>query len=162
MDKLKRALTGRENEAEDEEAGFYTQIVDSASMSWGTRLRGFLICFITGIVCSILGSVLFWFKNGIVIFCILYTIGNVAAMSSTLFLMGPMKQLRNMFAKTRAIATVAVIVSIVLTIVFAAMHKKGLVLIFCIIEFLAMTWYSISYIPFARDAVMKTFQSCVG
>ena len=42
------------------------------------------------------------------------------------------------------------------------LHNKGLVLIFCIIEFLAMTWYSISYIPFARDAVINAFKSCVG
>ncbi|KAF0312498.1 Vesicle transport protein SFT2A [Amphibalanus amphitrite] len=42
------------------------------------------------------------------------------------------------------------------------LHKKGLVLIFCIIEFVAMTWYSISYIPFARDAVINTFKSCIG
>ena len=39
---------------------------------------------------------------------------------STLFLMGPVKQLKNMFAKTRAIATVVVLISIVLTIVAAA------------------------------------------
>ncbi|KAF0304549.1 Vesicle transport protein SFT2A [Amphibalanus amphitrite] len=162
MDKLKRALTGRENDPEDEEAGFYTQVVGSTTLSWSTRLRGFIICFVTGIICSILGSVLFWFKNGIVIFCILYTIGNITAMSSTLFLMGPVKQLKNMFAKTRAIATVVVLLSIVLTIVAAALHKKGLVLIFCIIEFVAMTWYSISYIPFARDAVINTFKSCIG
>ncbi|XP_037083105.1 vesicle transport protein SFT2B-like isoform X2 [Pollicipes pollicipes] len=81
---------------------------------------------------------------------------------NTLFLMGPVKQIRNMFAKTRAIATVVVLISIVLTIVAAALGKKGLVLIFCIIEFLAMTWYSISYIPFARDAVLNTFKTCLG
>ncbi|XP_037083104.1 vesicle transport protein SFT2B-like isoform X1 [Pollicipes pollicipes] len=162
MDKLKRALTGRENETPDEETGFYTQIVGSSTLSWSTRLTGFVICFVTGIVCSLLGSVLFWFKNGIVIFCILYTIGNITAMASTLFLMGPVKQIRNMFAKTRAIATVVVLISIVLTIVAAALGKKGLVLIFCIIEFLAMTWYSISYIPFARDAVLNTFKTCLG
>lgn len=30
-----------------------------------------------------------------------------------------------------------------------------------IIQFLAMTWYSLSYIPYARDAAKKCFASCV-
>merc|ERR1719339_66507 len=37
------------------------------------------------------------------LFAVLYTVGNMMAIGSTLFLMGPMKQLSNMFAKTRVI-----------------------------------------------------------
>ena len=61
-----------------------------------------------------------------------------------------------MFAKTRIIATVLVFAFMVLTLIFGlALKKGGLALLFCILQFLAMTWYSISYIPFARDAVKK-------
>ncbi|KAM4817533.1 vesicle transport protein SFT2A isoform 2-T2 [Urocitellus parryii] len=38
-------------------------------------------------------------------------------------------------------------------------HKKGLALLFCILQFLSMTWYSLSYIPYARDAVLKCCSS---
>ena len=40
-------------------------------------------------------------------------------------------------------------------------HKKALALLMVVIQFLAMTWYSLSYIPYARDAAKKCFASCV-
>ncbi|VDQ08535.1 unnamed protein product [Trichobilharzia regenti] len=59
-------------------------------------------------------------------------------LSSTIFLMGPVNQLKRMFQETRA---------------FAATFMLGfrlLCLIFCILQSLALTWYSLSYIPYAR------------
>ena len=83
-------------------------------------------------------------------------------MLSTLFLMGPMKQLSNMFAKTRVIATVVMLAALVLTLCSAFWWKKNvLALMFVIIQFCAMTWYSISYIPYARDAVIKCFDGVI-
>lgn len=41
------------------------------------------------------------------------------------------------------------------------LHNPGLALLFIIIQSLAMTWYSLSYIPYARDAVKKTVESCI-
>merc|ERR1719470_831072 len=46
------------------------------------------------------------------LFAVLYTIGNMMAIGSTLFLMGPMKQLSNMFAKTRAVATIVMLTAL--------------------------------------------------
>merc|ERR1719318_1513856 len=90
------------------------------------------------------------------LFAVLYTIGNMMAIGSTLFLMGPMKQLSNMFAKTRVIATVVMLSALFLTLCSAFWWRKNvLALMFVIIQFCAMTWYSISYIPYARDAVIK-------
>jgi hypothetical protein len=43
------------------------------------------------------------------IFAVLYSIGNVVALSSTLFLMGPVNQLKRMFAPTRLIATIVML-----------------------------------------------------
>jgi hypothetical protein len=88
-------------------------------------------------------------------FAVFYTLGSLASLGSTMFLMGPLKQIKAMFSSTRIIATVIVLLSIVLTIFFAVKGKAGLALLFCMIQFLAMIWYSISYIPFARDAVKK-------
>ena len=82
--------------------------------------------------------------------------------SSTLFLMGPLKQLKNMFAKTRAIATIVMILAFFLTLCSAFWWKKNvLALMFVVIQFCAMTWYSISYIPYARDAVCSCIDKLI-
>lgn len=159
MDKLKKALSGDD---EDEDKGIVTSISDASSLSWSTRIKGFLICFILGCTLSILGSALLFLPNGLLIFGLLYTLGNVLSLMSTCFLMGPVKQLKKMFAKTRVIATIVVLVMIVLTLVCAlAINNTGLTILCVCIQFLALTWYSISYIPFARDAVMKCFGACL-
>ncbi|XP_005109483.1 vesicle transport protein SFT2B [Aplysia californica] len=159
MDKLKKALSGND---EEEDKGIVTQISDATSLSWSTRIKGFLICFILGAGLSILGSCLLFLKNGLIIFGVLYTIGNILSLMSTCFLMGPCNQLKKMFAKTRIIATILVFVMFILTLVCAIAIKNAPLTIVCvIIQFLAMTWYSISYIPFARDAVIKCFSACV-
>lgn len=161
MDKLKRALSGGE-ERGDEEQGIVTQIVDTSSLSWSTRVKGFAICFVLGFVFSLVGSVFMAFPGGLRMFGVFYTLGNLTALCSTLFLMGPANQIKKMFAPTRAIATCVVLAFLVLTLMAAFWWKNALLtIIFCIIQFLAMTWYSLSYIPFARDAVKKCFQSCI-
>ncbi|CAH8620912.1 unnamed protein product [Heterobilharzia americana] len=81
---------------------------------------------------------------------------------STIFLMGPMNQLKRMFQETRIFAAVFMLVSLVLTIIFALLGLRLLCLIFCILQSLALTWYSLSYIPFARDAVKRLCSSCIG
>ncbi|XP_064505033.1 vesicle transport protein SFT2A isoform X2 [Pseudopipra pipra] len=85
------------------------------------------------------------------------------ALFFTCFLMGPLKQLKAMFDPKRLIATIVMLLCLVLTLCAVFWwNKKGLAMLFCILQFLAMTWYSLSYIPFARDAVIKCFSSCLG
>ncbi|CAI9726730.1 transport SFT2B-like [Octopus vulgaris] len=181
MDKLKRTLSGDDT---DEEHGIVTQallspsersgdlmspsslksmISDASTLSWSTRIKGFAICFLLGIGFSVLGSaLLFIAKKGLVLFAVFYTLGNVLSLSSTCFLMGPMNQLKKMFAKTRIIATIVVLLMFILTLVAAfALKKPGLALLCVILQSLALTWYSLSYIPYARDAVKKCFASCI-
>uniref|UniRef100_A0A8D0L1Y0 Vesicle transport protein n=1 Tax=Sphenodon punctatus TaxID=8508 RepID=A0A8D0L1Y0_SPHPU len=158
MDKLRRVLSGQD----DEEQGLTTQVLDSSTLSFGTRVKWFAICFVSGILCSILGTALLWLPGGLKLFAVFYTIGNVAALSSTCFLMGPVKQLKRIFEPTRLIATIVMLFCLVFTLCAVFWWgKKGLALLFCILQFLAMTWYSLSYIPFARDAVIKCFTSCL-
>ena len=101
MDKLRRALSG--NDAEDEERGFVAQVrrkrmkcirhvlwcnnwfikqvVESSTLSWGTRVKGFIACFVIGISLSVIGSVcLFFGTGGLVAFSVFYTAGNITAM----------------------------------------------------------------------------------
>ena len=80
-----------------------------------------------------------------------------------MFLMGPVKQMKNMFAKTRLVATIVMIVAFVLTLCSAFWWKKNvLALMFVVIQFCAMTWYSISYIPYARDACCSCVDKMIG
>ncbi|OAD59508.1 Vesicle transport protein SFT2A [Eufriesea mexicana] len=160
MDKLRRALSG--NDQCDEESGIITQVMNESTLSWSTRIKGFAICFIVGLLCSFLGSFALFLHRGLTVFAIFYTLGNIISLTSTCFLMGPFNQFKKMFATTRVIATILVFAAIALTL-FAALHLKnaGLALLFIIIQSLAMTWYSLSYIPYARDAVKKTIESCI-
>ena len=161
MDKLKKALSGDDG---DEEQGIMSQVVDASTLSWSTRIKGFAICFILGFGFSILGSACMAIPGkGLILFGIFYSLGNITALSSTMFLMGPWNQCQKMFAPTRFFATLAVLGFLVLTMCAAFWWRKvGLVIVFCILQFLSMTWYSLSYIPYARDAVKKFFQSCIG
>ncbi|XP_052651201.1 vesicle transport protein SFT2B isoform X2 [Harpia harpyja] len=147
MDKLKRVLSGRDAE----EPSGLAEVIDATSLGWGTRVKGFVACFAIGCLCSLLGSCLLWVpKKGLILFAVFYTLGNIASIGSTLFLMGPMKQLKRMFEPTRLIATIVML-----------WRKEGLALLFCIFQFFALAWYSISFIPFARDAVKKCISVCL-
>ncbi|XP_001371701.2 vesicle transport protein SFT2A [Monodelphis domestica] len=158
MEKLRRVLSGQD----DEEQGLTSQVLDASTLSWNTRLKWFAICFICGILCSIIGTALLWLPGGVKLFAVFYTFGNIAALASTCFLMGPVKQLKKMFESTRLFATVIMLICLVLTLCAALWwHKKGLALLFCILQFLAMSWYSLSYIPYARDAVKKCCTSLI-
>ncbi|NXY43265.1 SFT2A protein, partial [Ceuthmochares aereus] len=90
------------------------KVLDASTLSFGTRVRWFAICFVAGIVCSILGTALLWLPKGIKLFALFYTLGNIAALASTCFLMGPLKQLKAMFEPKRLLATVMMLVSILL------------------------------------------------
>ncbi|XP_066535060.1 vesicle transport protein SFT2A [Hoplias malabaricus] len=159
MDKLRRVLSGRED---NEELGLTAQVLDASTLSYGTRIKWFAICFASGILCSILGTALLFLPKGLKLFAVFYTLGNVAALASTCFLMGPLKQLKRMFEPTRLIATLVMLLCLALTLCSVFWwDKKALAIIFCVLQFLAMTWYSLSYIPFARDAVIKCFTTCL-
>nr|XP_056714121.1 vesicle transport protein SFT2B [Euleptes europaea] len=159
MDKLKRVLSGQDAE----EPGPLAEVVDASSLSWSTRVKGFIACFALGVLCSILGTCLLWVpRKGLILFAVFYTLGNISSLGSTIFLMGPMRQLKRMFEPTRLIATIVMLLCLILTLCSAFWwHNKGLALIFCVLQFFALAWYSISYIPFARDAVKKCFAVCL-
>jgi len=161
MDKLRSVLRGNEDQSTvDEERGFVAEALDASSLSMSTRIKGFAACFVLGILLSLLSISML--SISLSAFALLYTFGNMTALASTFFLMGPVNQLKKMFAPTRLIATILMMVFLGLTLAAALWWgKKGLAIIFCVMQFCAMTWYSISYIPYARDAVKKCFGTVV-
>ena len=163
MDKLKRVLRGDDGTASvDEERGFVDQALDASTLSWSTRIKGFAICFGVGVLVSILGSIMLY-TGSVTKFAVLYSLGNIIALCSTCFLMGPVAQIKRMFSSSRWLATVLMLFFLVLTIMSAVWWKvKILALVFMILQFLSMVWYSLSYIPYARDAVKKCVDGCIG
>lgn len=161
MDKLRRALSGDENYDEDSSTGIFSNLDSSVTLSWSSRIKAFAGCFIIGLIFTFCGSAALFFGN-ITKFAVFYTIGNIVSLASTCFLMGPFNQLKKMFASTRIIATILVFLMLALTLFSSFYLKKaGLSLVFIVLQFLALTWYSLSYVPFARDAVKKAVTSCV-
>ena len=60
---------------------FVLQVVESSSLGWGTRVKGFVACFVIGIILSVIGSIcLFFGSRGLVAFSVFYTTGNLVAL----------------------------------------------------------------------------------
>ncbi|KAJ7184236.1 Got1/Sft2-like family-domain-containing protein [Mycena filopes] len=125
-------------------------------LSRTTRLYGFGACLAIGFVLSLLGSIVLFLGN-LTIFALLYGLGTIVSLAGTGFLIGFFTQLKLMFKPVRVIATIVFLASIGLVFVGAfVLGNEILCLIFVIIEYLAYTWYSLSYVPYARTAV-KSF-----
>jgi len=125
------------------------------NLSRTTRLYGFIGCLIAGFVLSLLGTIVLIF-NMLVLFSVLYILGTIISLIGTGFLIGFFKQVKLMFKPVRVIASIVLIASIGLVFVGAFVLNNGILcLIFVFIEFLAYTWYTLSYIPYARAAVTK-------
>jgi len=121
------------------------------------RLYGFVGCLAIGFVMSILGSVLL-FIGSLGSFAVLYGIGTIISLIGTGFLLGFGSQIKSMFKPVRVIATVVFLASIAMIFVSAFVIKNDIIcIVFVIVEYLAYTWYTLSYIPYARAAVLKVF-----
>jgi len=124
------------------------------SLSYRARIIGFILCSLLGGVLNGLG-VLMIFIGPIEAFAGLYSFGNIVAICATGFLVGPMRQLRQMVKPTRIGCTLVFIATFIATLVVAIKLKNlGLVIFLCCLQALAFFWYSISYIPFARNAII--------
>uniref|UniRef100_A0A3B4Y5J7 Vesicle transport protein n=1 Tax=Seriola lalandi dorsalis TaxID=1841481 RepID=A0A3B4Y5J7_SERLL len=144
MDKLKKVLSGQDDGNNADGTGILERANQASTLAWGTRMKGFVVCFILGVLCSVLGTCMLWIPGfGLAVFAVLYSVGNICALASTMFLVGPCRQLRTMCAKERALATAIMLVCLVLTLCAAFWWKNnGLALLFCVLQFLAFTWYN--------------------
>ncbi|KLT45868.1 SFT2-domain-containing protein [Cutaneotrichosporon oleaginosum] len=112
--------------------------------------------FIGGFACSLLGAILLITGQSSA-FAALFGVGAIISLVGTGFLIGFRRQAKLMFKPVRIVATILMLVSLVLTFVIAFLVGGGVAIIFVIIQWLAMLWYSLSYIPYARDAVKGLF-----
>lgn len=133
-------------------------------LTFTQRLYGFGICFGVGCLIS-LGSMAFFHQllaGKPAPFAVNYTLGNSLELGSTMFLMGPARQLKRMTSPTRLGAATLYVGAMVATL-FSALVMPGLThwsagtcavvtLVCIIVQFFAMFWYALSYIPYGRRA----------
>uniref|UniRef100_A0AC35TI91 Vesicle transport protein n=1 Tax=Rhabditophanes sp. KR3021 TaxID=114890 RepID=A0AC35TI91_9BILA len=133
---------------------------DTTKMAWDLRVQCFIGCLILSIVASICSASLL-VERKMTGYVVLVSIGSIISICGSFFLSGPKKQLRSMFEAQRIVATIIYLVSIVMALVAAlAIKSVPLALLFIVIQYAAMIWYSISYIPYARNLVTRALCSC--
>ncbi|CAD5211585.1 unnamed protein product [Bursaphelenchus xylophilus] len=129
-------------------------------LSWELRVYCFIGCFILSMVCSLLGSP-FIFAGKLTEFAVMVSLGSIISIGGTFFLSGPLNQLKKMFEPTRLVATLIYILMIILTLITGLLLRNGVLAVLCIIgQYLAMGWYSLSYIPYAREVLWSFFNRC--
>ncbi|XAR52223.1 hypothetical protein NMG60_11020171 [Bertholletia excelsa] len=148
MRKLNQSILGGDEELQDnlldEPEGF-------CSLSPLQRIYGFAACLVASVVCIFLSLIVFVKP---IKFAVLFTFGNMLAVGSTGFLIGPSQQIRMMLDPVRIYATAIYVGCVVFALICALwIHNVVLTIIAIVSEICALIWYSLSYIPFARRVV---------
>ncbi|KAF3788028.1 Vesicle transport protein [Nymphaea thermarum] len=145
-------------EAQEANASLIEDFNRNCTLSTKQRIYGFAVCFVAGVTCTLLSMIVF--LNPIK-FATMFTLGNLLALGSTAFLMGPKRQMRLMVDPVRVYATGVYIGSIIIALLCALyVRSKLLTLLAIILEFGSLVWYSLSYIPFARSMITKVLMAC--
>mmetsp|Transcript_47375 Transcript_47375/g.157922 ORF Transcript_47375/g.157922 Transcript_47375/m.157922 type:complete len:249 (-) Transcript_47375:54-800(-) len=123
------------------------------ALSWEDRVLGFLACLVIGYALTItsLFSYTALIHGNPAPFALRYSLGNLLAICSTAFLMGPQAQIKSMLEPQRFYATTVYLGAIVATLVSALVLRMPSLVVCCIcVQFLAMLWYGLSFIPYGR------------
>lgn len=119
-------------------------------LTYTQRLTGFALCLGSGMLCLLLASVqLFAIVLAPHKFALMYTLANVLLLGSSVFLVGPVQQMKHMCAEHRAPASIAYLVSLLLTLYLALSHPSILLMLpMMAVQVIAFGWYIGTYIPF--------------
>jgi len=127
-------------------------------LSYSTRLAGFAFCFILGTLLSLTSMSSF---AGVLLgnplpFAFKYTVGNLLSLFSYCFLVGPARQCSGMFGRERCCSTVLYLGSLAATLfcVFF-LHSYVLTLVAIAVQFCAMLYYALSYLPFGHSMLRR-------
>ena len=128
------------------------------TLTWRERILGCATCMICG---YLLGFGSFMRMKSLlggnpVPLVMNVTIGNILALCGTCFLTGPTQQFQRMWHPTRKLASGMYLGSLAFTlfllVVMGKFRGKGFLLFLTLcFQYVAITWYSLTYIPFARD-----------
>ena len=131
-------------------------------LDFKTRILGFLLTFIIGVIMMI-GSIKQLFTiafSGQRFFAVWYSLGNIVCIASTFFLTGPKKQCEKIIEPTRFKTSIVLFGSIICSLIFGIFgFSKILVLLTVAIQFCALIWYVLSYVPMGRTYCGKCLKN---
>jgi Got1/Sft2-like family len=139
-------------------------------LSWKERCIGCATCMIGGYLLS-LGSFFrifdLLFHHNPYPFVINATIGNIIALTGSCFFSGPQSQMQKMFHTKRRTASIMYLSTLVCTLLIVVLPIPGpkglLLLFFMLIQYVAVAWYCLSYIPYAHETIRSfVSQYCNG
>jgi len=161
-------------EKTEEEKTCEDKCEEAIPLTWTQRLIGVVGCASIGFLLSFCSF--FRFRDCMggdcAPFGVFYTLGNVIILCGTFFWKGPCTQFFEMFKKIRVCATAVFLITMVLTIIFAAIDgisdgaRAGLIIIFCMTQSVASFWYTLTWIKFygvdytAADFVTQSICGC--
>eukprot|EP00180_Rhodochaete_pulchella_P001796 Plantae.Rhodophyta-Rhodochaete_pulchella.ctg270.p1 GENE.Plantae.Rhodophyta-Rhodochaete_pulchella.ctg270~~Plantae.Rhodophyta-Rhodochaete_pulchella.ctg270.p1 ORF type:complete len:188 (-),score=21.28 Plantae.Rhodophyta-Rhodochaete_pulchella.ctg270:192-755(-) len=153
-----RSIFAREDEESGPtQQGLGDEMDQMFHMTQTQRMVAFLMCFATG---ALMIAMAVSFVPIIAIkpmkFALSFTLGNLLALFSTMFLVGPKAQLQSMFHPVRSTAALAYIGAVLVTLhtaIYGGKLRYITVVVSVVIEMLALIWYSASYVPFGRSLI---------
>jgi len=135
------------------------------SLSMRDRIIGWLSCYLAGLVISLLsfGSFTQLVLGHPFKFALLYSLGNIISLLSTMFLVGPQAQWERMKSPSRWVASVIYLSSLTATLVLCidAPEMTLLVVAAVVTQWLSLLWYSLSFIPFGQSLARRAAYSLV-
>ena len=154
VDRMKSRLGYDSLEDPPENQSLLQQIQEGTTLTRTQRLVGAALCLTLGAFLTLLAPTLLFSPRK---FAVTYTLGNILSMGSTLFLVGPAKQLSNMFSsRDRSIAVTVFLSTMILTLYVAlGLHSTLLALPCILVQTVAMIWYLLSYIPWLKNIVLS-------
>ncbi|CAM9396934.1 unnamed protein product [Discosporangium mesarthrocarpum] len=130
-------------------------------LTYQQRIIGFAVCIGLGYLLSFM-STLMVLSSDLRRFATLYVLGSFIALSATGFLLGPRRQCKKMFHKSRRVACITYLVLLVAVLVVAVVGADFIiVLVLLILQAMAAIWYSASYIPYGRAMIKSVVCPCL-
>ena len=153
FDKLQTRLGWDQDLEEPANQTLLEQFNEATTLTRTQRFLGFAVCFAVGMLLSLLAPA---FILRPIKLATTLTLGNTLSIGSMMFLVGPTKQCATMCDAQRWVATTVYLSSLALTLVVAFYFHSRLLCIACIVvQYLALAWYSLSYIPYGRSFVLR-------
>eukprot|EP01127_Copromyxa_protea_P007458 TRINITY_DN17356_c0_g1_i1.p1 TRINITY_DN17356_c0_g1~~TRINITY_DN17356_c0_g1_i1.p1 ORF type:complete len:168 (-),score=26.05 TRINITY_DN17356_c0_g1_i1:28-456(-) len=132
------------------------------NLSLKKRLIGFAVCCVVA-MCFTTLSLFMLFKKQYAVFAVCFSLSNVIALASTMFLVGPKKQFKKMLHPSRLVSFCVFVGAMIGTLICAFTIKNtALIIVLCIVQWLAFIWYSLSFVPCAQKCVKSLCQRMLG
>ncbi|EAL61958.1 hypothetical protein ACTFIW_009013 [Dictyostelium discoideum] len=156
MDSIKSLLGDKEPE---KEPSMWDDLNNQCSLTFTQRVIGFAVCAALGLLFAFL-SLMFFISP--TTFALLFTLGDILMVMATGFIVGPIKQIKNMAEPHRIICAIVFVASMILTLV-AVFLDWGIILVifFILFQVASLLYYTFSYIPYGRQCLRGMCSSVV-